>query len=151
MAARQRGINHVILTVSDLERSTEWYCDLFDLTPVSTEENIGPPHVPGMRYRGLFDLSTFSYVLGLSQHEGGDPAAFDPRRIGLDHAGFGVAERADLDEWIARLDERGIEHGGIVDSAYATVISFRDPDGIALELTHVKVDFWADLIAGLGR
>ncbi len=32
-----------------------------------------------------------------------------------------------------RLDELGIEHGGIVDAHYGSGLSFRDPDGIALE------------------
>ena len=32
-----------------------------------------------------------------------------------------------------RLDELGIEHGGIKDAAYGSGVSFRDPDGIALE------------------
>ena len=33
----------------------------------------------------------------------------------------------------SRLDELGIEHGGIVDAHYGSGLSFRDPDGIALE------------------
>ena len=32
-----------------------------------------------------------------------------------------------------RLDELGVEHGGIKDAAYGSGVSFRDPDGIALE------------------
>ena len=35
--------------------------------------------------------------------------------------------------WVTRLDELGIEHGGIVDAHYGSGLSFRDPDGIALE------------------
>jgi predicted PurR-regulated permease PerM len=36
--------------------------------------------------------------------------------------------------WQARLDELGIGHGGVVDAHYGSGLSFRDPDGIALEL-----------------
>jgi hypothetical protein len=32
-----------------------------------------------------------------------------------------------------RLNELGIPHGGIVDAGYGSGLSFRDPDGIALE------------------
>ena len=32
-----------------------------------------------------------------------------------------------------RLDELGIAHGGIKDATYGSGVSFRDPDGIALE------------------
>ena len=34
---------------------------------------------------------------------------------------------------VARLDELGVTHGGIVDAPYGSGLSFRDPDGIALE------------------
>ena len=58
---------------------------------------------------------------------------FSEFRIGLDHLAFGCASRADLEKWAGRLDELGIEHGGIKDAAYGSGLSFRDPDGIALE------------------
>ena len=45
-----------------------------------------------------------------------------------------VADRAELKAWQARLEELGIEHGGIVDAHYGSGLSFRDPDNIALEL-----------------
>ena len=32
-----------------------------------------------------------------------------------------------------RLNELHIQHGGIVDANYGSGLSFRDPDGIALE------------------
>lgn len=33
----------------------------------------------------------------------------------------------------SRLDERDIDHGDFVDGHYGSGLSFRDPDGIALE------------------
>lgn len=145
MAARLTGTNHVALTVTDLDRSSAWYCDLLGLTVVSNDKNVGPPYFSDVRYHGLFDLTTFSYVIALHEHPGGSDGSFDARRVGLDHIGFHVPERSDLDEWIARLDERKIEHSGLVEAPYATVVSFRDPDDIALELTHVNLDFWVNL------
>jgi glyoxylase I family protein len=38
-----------------------------------------------------------------------------------------------LQSWVDRLESLGIEHGGIVDAPYGSGLSFRDPDGIALE------------------
>jgi hypothetical protein len=35
--------------------------------------------------------------------------------------------------WSRRLDELGIERGGIKDAPYGSGLSFRDPDGIALK------------------
>jgi catechol-2,3-dioxygenase len=45
-----------------------------------------------------------------------------------------VADRAELKDWQARLEELGIAHGGIADAHYGSALSFRDPDNIALEL-----------------
>jgi catechol-2,3-dioxygenase len=69
-------------------------------------------------------------------HHFPDPAAggFDERRPGLDHVAFGVGDRADLEKWARRLDELDVAHGGVVDAHYGSGLSFRDPDGIALEL-----------------
>ena len=53
--------------------------------------------------------------------------------MGLDHVAFGCADRAELERHAARLDELGIAHGGIKDAHYGSGVSFRDPDGIALE------------------
>lgn len=73
-------------------------------------------------------------VFGIHQHD--RPATderFSEHRVGLDHVGFGCAGRAELENWVTRLGELGIEHGGIVDAPYGSGLSFRDPDGIALE------------------
>ena len=42
-------------------------------------------------------------------------------------------DRTELEKWVRRLDELGIAHGDIKDAAYGSGLSFRDPDGIALE------------------
>ena len=59
---------------------------------------------------------------------------FSEFRVGLDHVAFGCADRTELEKWARRLDELGIEHEGIKDAHYGSGLSFRDPDGIALEL-----------------
>ena len=73
-------------------------------------------------------------IFGIHQHdkplEGG---RFTEFQAGLDHVGFGCADRSELETWVTRLDELGVEHGGIVDAHYGSGLSFRDPDGIALE------------------
>ena len=73
-------------------------------------------------------------LFGLHVFPDGDWAGgFDPRRPGLDHVAFACASRADLQEWQAHLDRLGVKHGGIVDAHYGSGLSFKDPDGIALE------------------
>ncbi len=73
-------------------------------------------------------------MFGIHQHDRAlETEPFTEFRVGLDHVSFGCADRAALQEWASRLDELGIEHGGIVDAHYGSGLSFRDPDGIALE------------------
>ena len=122
------GLQHVALTVTDLERSTQWYSRLFGADPVLDEdEESGTFHHTVFALEGgmLFGLHTHT------GHQSTDPA--DERRTGLDHVGFALPGTAALEQWQARLDELGIAHGGIKKAHYGSGISFRDPDNIGLE------------------
>lgn len=122
------ALAHVALTVKDLSVSVPWYEELLEAKPVLDEDTDPDFHHTVYLLGG-------GTLLGLHQH--GTPAPderFSEHRVGLDHVGFGCANRAELETWVKRLDELGIQHGGIKDAAYGSGISFRDPDGIALEL-----------------
>jgi catechol-2,3-dioxygenase len=119
-------ITHVALTVTDLERSVPWYERLFGSKPV-LDEDTGP-------FRHVVWLLGSQTLVGLHQFPDlNSSEPFDERRVGLDHLAFACASRAELAQWEARLNELGIAHGGIVDAAYGSGVSFRDPDNIALE------------------
>src|SRR6266511_569939 len=62
---------------------------------------------------------------------------FDPFRCGLDHLSFRVPAKADLEAAVQAFEERGVQHGGITDLPPfgIAVLPFKDPDGLALELT----------------
>jgi catechol-2,3-dioxygenase len=77
--------------------------------------------------------SVGSTLVGLHGFPDGRPETFDERRVGLDHLAFTCGDRGELEAWEARLGELGIANGGIVDANYGSGLSFRDPDGIALE------------------
>ena len=73
-------------------------------------------------------------LIGLHQHANPAPdERFSELRVGLDHVAFGCADRAELERWARRLDELGVERSEIKDRSYGSGVSFRDPDGIALE------------------
>jgi glyoxylase I family protein len=119
-------ITHVALTVSDLEQSVPWYKRLFDAEPL-IDEDTGP-------FRHAVWLVCGQTLVGLHQfHDAADTEAFNERRLGLDHLAFACADRAELTAWQTRLEELGVAHGGVVDAAYGSGLSFRDPDNIALE------------------
>jgi catechol-2,3-dioxygenase len=117
-------ITHVALTVSDLQKSAAWYEKLFDAKPV-LDEDTGPFH--------HIVWSIGSTLLGIHGFPDGKSTTFDERNVGLDHLAFQCANRGELEAWEQRLNELGIEHGGIVDAGYGSGLSFRDPDNIALE------------------
>jgi catechol-2,3-dioxygenase len=118
----------VALTVRDLAVSVPWYEALFDADPVIDEDTD-----PDMHHT-VYLLGNGT-LFGLHQHDTPAPdEKFSELRIGLDHVSFGVADRQELEKWARRLDEVGIDHAGIKDAGYGSGLSFRDPDGIALEL-----------------
>lgn len=119
------AIGHVAVTVTDIDRSREWYTRLIGAEPVLDED-------AGAFYHAVYLVG--GTLLGLHTLEG-TPAddRFDERRVGLDHVAFGVATRGELEAWEQRLDELGISHGGIKDAPYGSGLSFRDPDNVALE------------------
>jgi glyoxylase I family protein len=119
------AITHVALTVSDLQRSVPWYRQLFDKDLV-LDEDTGPFHHVVWAVGGT--------LVAIHQHK--NPASTDAAselRPGLDHLVFACADRSELEAWNQRLDELGIDNGGIVDASYGSGLSFRDPDNIPLE------------------
>ena len=118
---------HVAVTVTDLERSTRWYTMLFDAEPVLDEDE-----ETGGFHHTVYVIGG-GQLFGLHTHPAGTDDKFDETRTGLDHVSFACRDRNELQDWAARLDQLGITHGGIVDAHYGSGLSFRDPDGIALE------------------
>jgi glyoxylase I family protein len=119
------AITHVALTVTDLERSRQWYGALFGYEPV-LDEDTGPfHHVVWLIGGTLVAINKFPDLKSTEP--------FDERRPGLDHLAFACANRAELEQWEGHLNNLEIAHGSIVDASYGSGLSFRDPDNIALE------------------
>jgi catechol 2,3-dioxygenase-like lactoylglutathione lyase family enzyme len=126
--AEIEGIHHIALTVRDMEKSTYWYEDLFGLTKVMEMEE--PPGRPVHLY-----LHPGSKLLfGFHTHGENKAEDFSEFHTGLDHIGFGVDSRAELEAWRLRIEERNIVHSPIAERPYGYVLVFRDPDNIQLEL-----------------
>ncbi len=121
------ALNHVAVTVSDIGVSGPWYRALIGFDPVLDEHT-------DAGFRHLVWALDGGTLFGIHQHDRAiEPGQFTEFRAGLDHVGFGCASRAELESWASRLDGLGIAHGGVVDAHYGSGLSFRDPDGIALE------------------
>lgn len=132
MEARITGIAHVELSVRDLDASVAWYCRLLGARDVFRNDD----RRRGFRACAILEPESRT-VLAFTQHDDEDAEPFSPKRAGLDHLSFRVADRAAIDAWAKRMDELGIAHDAIDDQGFAVAVNLRDPDGIALEFYYL--------------
>lgn len=132
------GIHHLRLTVTDVDRSREFYTSLlgFDVAVESP-----PPDHPSAEAMNKILFGGVVMVRG-DLLVGLRPVAppsdrFDEDRVGLDHLSFSVGSRDELERARELFDQRGIPHGEIttLESFGIYVLPFRDPDNIQIELT----------------
>jgi len=101
--AKLMSVHHLALTVTDVDRSVPWYVRVLDLEEVTRREE---PDT-GLRKVVLRSAGDeFSVVL--VQHENTGRRGFDERRTGLDHVGFMVPTRDDLERWQEHLQRHGV-------------------------------------------
>ncbi len=131
------SIAHVRLTVSDIERSRQFYESVFGwpvLLEVPDNADEATRSQLGFLFGGvIYDMG--GALIGLR------PVAedrFHEDRAGLDHIAFRVVSKAELDAAAAHLDELGVDHEAVKDIGPTYILEFRDPDNIALELSAPK-------------
>ena len=133
----QPRLHHLAVTVTDLDASVAWYGSIFDVHPV-----LDVPH-PGGVGKVLAGPDQ-QLMIVLHRHDSNDRQRFSEATTGLDHAGFTVPSRQDLEDWQSHLESNGVRRAEqadqpltqspIADEPYASVLVFRDPDNIQLEL-----------------
>ncbi len=118
--------SHIDLSVSDVEASATWYSEVLGLKRLRRID---------LDNRIMIVLlhEATGLVIGLNQHTVVPVARFDDRNVGLDHIGFSVTERMDLDIWERQLVSLNVVHSPVEDTANGTALVFRDPDNIQLE------------------
>jgi glyoxylase I family protein len=121
------GGHHIAFTVRDADRSAAWYADLLGMQVVFDGED------ETVRFRVLAHPGS-GWIVGVRQYFGREDQAFDEFRTGLDHFAFTVASRDELTAWEGELAKRGITYTPAVETPIGTVVVFRDPDNIQLEL-----------------
>jgi catechol 2,3-dioxygenase-like lactoylglutathione lyase family enzyme len=129
------GIHHLSVTVSDVEASAEWYQKIFGLQRVP----VTFPHYEREEtgYAVLLVDPRSGLAFGVHKNTSNQGESFDECRTGLDHFGFNVSDRAEMERWAEHLSAVGVEHSGIREVKepvpFSTLV-FRDPDNIQLEL-----------------
>jgi catechol 2,3-dioxygenase-like lactoylglutathione lyase family enzyme len=119
------GIHHVVIPVSDLLRSRDWYGEVLNFAPI-------------------LDFEEEDRLVGIAlEHPCGASIwlRHDPERAGelRGHAvvALTVANRAELDRWERRLVELDVEHTQPHHGPPGWVLELTDPDGIEIRLrTH---------------
>jgi catechol 2,3-dioxygenase-like lactoylglutathione lyase family enzyme len=122
------GFHHLALTVRDLEKSVGWYSELLGLNKIRELPD------EGRGAKVICLQPDCKLVIGFTQHRSNPGDGFSEFRTGMDHVAFAVSSQAELEDWQARFQERGIEHSEIKPSALGSLITFRDPDNIQLEV-----------------
>lgn len=125
MAYRTRGLHHVVLTVTDVNRSAEFYARALKLKLGAAERDA----------RCLTD-GAVHFCLQRAPHAPLPNDRFDENRIGLDHVAFSVPSRTELEATLETLREMGVETAGIEfePDGQAEYVCFRDPDNIQVEV-----------------
>jgi catechol 2,3-dioxygenase-like lactoylglutathione lyase family enzyme len=118
------GVDHVALTVTDLDRSERFYTEVLGLLRLA---DFGHARVLVHRPTSL--------MVTLVRHDASPGAPFTELATGLDHLGLAVGTREELVEWEHRLAAYGVEYTPIRDMELGHHLNFRDPDHIALELS----------------
>ncbi|MFC0861416.1 VOC family protein [Sphaerimonospora cavernae] len=140
-------IHHVGLTVSDLERSLDFYIRLLGMSHLGTFERSGPQVDAVTGYPGVVVRQAFARplradcVVELLQYVGGNPDPIDPEngRVGAVHVAVEVAE---LDRTLDRLREEGVIAlsdpivAGVGPMAGCRVVYVLDPDRVRVELVE---------------
>jgi catechol-2,3-dioxygenase len=120
-------LGHLVLYVSDVERSAAFYGDLLGWKPVFEP-------APGLPVAAFSSGRTHHELLLIEVGEG---AAAQPagRRLGLYHFGLKVGESDDeLREAITRLKDAGVTIVGASDHTVTHSVYVLDPDGNEVEL-----------------
>ena len=124
MALQIRGVHHIILTVTDVERSTAFY-----------EKVLGVEAFPGDDRVRCLSCKSFLFCLQRSPEQGLPNDRFDENRVGLDHIGFAVESRRQLEDLLEVLRELHVSTAGIEfdPDGQGEYVCFRDPDNIQIE------------------
>jgi glyoxylase I family protein len=118
------GVSHIAFTVTDLDVSLRFYTEVLDFVAVM---DVG--------YGRICMHPQTGFTIAVLKHEDACGGRFTELTTGLDHLGLTASTRAELEEWERRFDEHGVTYTPIRDMEFGYHLNFRDPDGIALELS----------------
>ncbi|MFD6697918.1 MULTISPECIES: heme-binding protein [unclassified Microbacterium] len=121
-----RGLHHVTLPVSDLERSAEWYSRAFG---AHHDPQLDHRDASGLRVALVLRVPGLASTVKLHLAQGDDSSV-----RGYDPLTFAVEDDSSLECWIAHLERVGVDHEPISRGRIGRVVRLSDPDGTPLRL-----------------
>lgn len=94
-----RGVHHLGLTVTDVERGARWNQNVLGFARVG---EFGGPHDP--RRKLFLNHPGFRFRLGLVEHRDGPADGFDETRTGVDHPSRVIRSVVDLGSLVQSPD-----------------------------------------------
>ncbi len=118
-----KEIAHAVINVSDLERSTRWYCDVLGMEVV----------VPASRFPGCFlSFGQRDHDIALFQSNGSIPGGVEYNHLAFELDG----DLKELKQFRQGLVQKGVTITGTVDHGISYGVYFLDPDGHQLEVFY---------------
>lgn len=128
-------VGHLVVSVSDLERSVDFYTRILGLQVMG--------RIPGVVFLAANGRDHHELALGEIGSEAGKAR---PDQIGLIHFAFRLRTEDDLLEAYETLEREGVEFSCTVNHGVTKSVYFFDPDGHEVE---VYVDNTPEEIAGM--
>jgi len=128
------GIHHVTCVAGDPQRNMDFWAETLGLRLVKRSINQDDP-------------STYHFFFGDAEGTPGTSMTFFPwedlpnGKVGsgqVSRVAFRVPEGS-LDYWTERFDEHGVDYDERVERFGETVLPFRDPDGLPVELVETEI------------
>lgn len=116
---KMHGIDHLNIRVSNLDRSTKFYCDVLGMKEAFRE----PPRAVFLRCGN--DLLTLTKTKRRT-------------RKGGFHFGFEMQSSAQTDRWVKWLKRHRVEITSDREEESGRGVYFRDPDGYLIEIYYEK-------------
>jgi catechol 2,3-dioxygenase-like lactoylglutathione lyase family enzyme len=130
-----KGIHHLKLAVTDLQRSLSYYETLFGAKRIPQADH--KRETDGSLYAFILDIPNLGtkLELRLNPEQARKHFHFDPITIA-------VQDKAALKQWKSYLEEKKLPHSPILVAIQAWMIVVEDPDGNRLRLYTLETHGW---------
>jgi len=124
MAHKDTTVGHIHLTVSDLDRSLAFYCDLLGF---EISARYGDSAV-------FLSAGGYHHHIGLNTWAGKSATPAPKGHTGMYHVAFLYPSRKELAKVLQKLIDAKYSPDGLADHGVSEAIYLRDPDGNGVEL-----------------